>query len=505
MKFLFASALACQVSLVLTEPVADDLSNSLSEDSECVAPSGAAGQKSQCALNALQHRAKKIDLESGEGADLIEAARAFYSANTTAGSQLGAKDGIPPPKNANEHNGISWPTLKAPVNPGEPVHIFAIGDWGGMDGALNPPDGFPRMITYPGGHLPGPHVFPRSRLACTHDALTNCYFNGKKWCNPSCGYMQGVDDKAQLLVAEQFKKRAAIHNPAVVFNVGDNFYWGGIAKTCGTVPMNQINWATKHQFDSIFEGVYNGPGIDGKKWLSVLGNHDWGGRMFSAGWDQQMAYTWASDRWMMPALYWHQPIEFPGFTMDVYMVDSNHNDARWKALDKEHNICGMFYNKNGATCASAGGPRNLGDCLSWFKTLWSAEQAWLTEKIPQSQADWQIIVTHFPCDSTPGYWRSLHGRGLDLLVTGHRHDQETVKPFHRNALGGLACIVTGGGGGISSEDSPLPGHFVRHNWPNVDTQYGFFDFAVTKETISVESIDWKGNTVNSMVVHPSRR
>ena len=45
--------------------------------------------------------------------------------------------------------------------------------------------------------------------------------------------------------------------------VGDNFYWGGIEKTCGT-PMNELSYTAHHQFTQIFEGIYNGRGLDGK-------------------------------------------------------------------------------------------------------------------------------------------------------------------------------------------------------------------------------------------------
>ena len=45
----------------------------------------------------------------------------------------------------------------------------------------------------------------------------------------------------------------------------------------------RISYPTKHQFDQIFEGAYQGAGLSGKPWFSVLGNHDWGGFKFDNG------------------------------------------------------------------------------------------------------------------------------------------------------------------------------------------------------------------------------
>eukprot|EP00933_Yihiella_yeosuensis_P014893 TRINITY_DN13148_c1_g7_i1.p1 TRINITY_DN13148_c1_g7~~TRINITY_DN13148_c1_g7_i1.p1 ORF type:complete len:457 (-),score=87.48 TRINITY_DN13148_c1_g7_i1:8-1378(-) len=423
--------------------------------------------------------------------------------NLSEATSFAATKALPPPKTALAYNGIEWPSLTVGDPSGE-THVFVIGDWGGMDGSFVPPEGHHQIVAYPGGADPGPHVFPRSRPQCSHQELVDCYWPGKQ-CKAECGFLKGVDDKAQLLVAEQFQKRAALKDPKYILNVGDNFYWGGIELDCGSTPMNQIHSVTRHQFDQIFEGVYNGPGLSGKPWLSILGNHDWGGFHFGNAWDQQIAYTWASPRWIMPAVYWSIKVRYPAFTIDYFMLDSNMNDAKPPPEDPEHNICSEKYNRPGVNCAKADGPKSVKDCPAWFARKWAEQQPWVKSKLKESNADWQIILTHFPCDYQSSFYKQLHDKfGLDLLITGHRHDQELWKANQKGyagILGGLTCIVSGGGGGIASEESPLPGK-PTHGWVNVNTAYGFFDLTISKDKILIESIDYKGKVLDSTEVLP---
>merc|ERR1711972_128530 len=230
------------------------------------------------------------------------------------------------------------------------------------------------------------------------------------------------------------------------------------------------------------------------------GNHDWGGRVFNNGWDQQIAYTWASNRWVMPAPYWSQHVEFPdlGFSVDIFMLDSNFMDARDPSEDPEHNICSQLHNPAGASCSSADGPASIKACPAYFRSLWEEQKPWLQDRLSKSEADWQIVNTHFPCGHEAGFYRSLRAEyGLDLLVMGHRHDQE----LHSNSpmLGGMTCIVTGGGGGITSEASPASDESTWYG----EAQYGFYDITISKSQIFIESVNYDGKVVKTATVHPS--
>lgn len=402
-----------------------------------------------------------------------------------------------PPTTPLGYDGMTWPTMV--VEGKEPTHVFAIGDWGGMDGGFMPSeDSRFRIMIYEGGMEPGPHVFPRSRwnknhdaLLCSHKQFVACY--NREACHPGCGFEEGVDTQPQQLVAKAFNDRAQLKQPKYILNVGDNFYWGGIEKTCGTTPMSELSFEAEHQFNTIFNDMYPG----NVPWISALGNHDYGGWRFDNAWDQQIAYTWKNPRWVMPASYYKQTVLYPdqNFSVDIFVLDSNYPDALEPDKLQGHNMCSRDHNPVGATCAAAGGPKSIEDCPGWFKRRWEVQQQWVMEKLEESETDWQIISTHFPCGTDADWFQGLHTNlGLDLLVTGHRHDQELWDP---ELLGGLTCFVTGGGGGITSEASPMQ----KNEWYG-EAQYGFYDLTVTKEKIFIESINYDGKVLLTATVHP---
>lgn len=64
---------------------------------------------------------------------------------------------------------------------------------------------------------------------------------------------------------------------------------------------------------------------------------------------------------------------------------------------------------------------------------------------------------------------------------------------------GVACIVTGGGGGITSEATPNPNNTI--DWYG-EGQYGFYDLTISKTEILIESINYNGELLLTHKVYP---
>jgi hypothetical protein len=381
-----------------------------------------------------------------------------------------------------QHNGVA---LQDTCFSGEgPFHAFIIGDWGGMYG---------KSGLEAAKHLS--HRFERGQ-----------------------GFVYQIDVHPQLLVRDQMKYRAEHSKPDYILNVGDNFYWAGVEDWCGAgdISIPYSNGGTGvdkvNQFQEFYEKIYNGPGLDGKQWLGILGNHDYGGWLFNHAWDQMIGYTWSTQstgRWMTPSLYWRSTVRYPTFSVDYYFLDTN----VWDALDPHnyspHNICSLQHQGGQSNCP--GGLNSVWTCPGWFKDLWKKQKDWLAEVVPTSTADWRIVVTHFPPYFGMWDWKWMAKQHqFDLIVTGHRHSQFTrtvndkstliwpdwganaFKAGYTDFLDPVSWVVSGGGGGVTSEHAP-----DVNGW---DDQYGFMDLTLTKEELIVEAITHSGKLRRKMVI-----
>eukprot|EP00933_Yihiella_yeosuensis_P063497 TRINITY_DN66664_c0_g1_i1.p1 TRINITY_DN66664_c0_g1~~TRINITY_DN66664_c0_g1_i1.p1 ORF type:complete len:522 (-),score=123.55 TRINITY_DN66664_c0_g1_i1:331-1896(-) len=403
------------------------------------------------------------------------------------------------------YNGKAWAPL---CIEGKEEHFYAIGDWGGVCN-WNNGNKCQKGFSPISGEVPD----------AWKDKVAGMPFpmNNRK----EGVALQTIDYFAQQMVADRMRNRTQElkkmgKKPQFIINVGDNFYPGGLETHCGNT--DQTVAFSNHQFAQIFENVYPTEHIGNIEWWSVLGNHDYGGVCYLNGWDQQIYYTWKPDgRWIMPAQYWSRHVQFKTFDVDFWFLDSNIVDIY---QDPTHNICSKN-NNPGDLCkparlpgipeesCGAVGPKNPDDCKRWFRDLWKGELRWFRDGLKKSRADWQIVVLHHPPTHTPGdpsegtvlNWKSYAKKyGIDLIISGHQHNQRIYyKDTPRNgfSLEDTAWVITGGGGGITSEEGPLDNGF--------DGSYGFMDMKINLTNIQIASfthgglqgkmIVWKNVTV----------
>jgi len=370
---------------------------------------------------------------------------------------------LPMPNVAHSYNGHEDKRWHAPIrqNKAGYAHVFALGDWGAL--------------------LPS-HTTARRKAS-------------------------GWIPDAQFKVAGAMKRLARKVNPQYFLNVGDNFYWQGVTESCNDRP--HAAWGNaKHSFQQGWRSMYGW--LANKPWISCLGNHDYGGWMFTQGWPVQIGYSFVNHHWIMPARYYHKKMRHHGFTVEYFVTDSNAWDAKHPGQDEKHNIC-SYHNPAGASCGANGAMTSIWDCPNWFWKSHNMQKRWLKRKLRASTADWKIVVTHFPCGYDASFYKLLHLRyGLDLLVTGHRHQQELWHTGSKNSfiqsnmnkagMGSLTCFVTGGGGGVDAEAYKGVWYGDRDlKW------FGFFHLMIAKHHIRINMIGTSGRVDGRAIVHSRKK
>jgi len=347
-----------------------------------------------------------------------------------------------------------------------PHTVYIIGDWGGVM------------------YSEWAEVMPADRRA-------------KKFKKAHRVFIHGADDIAQQKVANQMKWHAAKDRVDYILNVGDNFYWGGIQASCSMEF--GAEGVGKQQWTKIYEWMYNGETLKDKQWLGVLGNHDYGGWNFLSAWDQTIAYTWGGEgtswRWFQPALYYKAGAIYEDFSIDYFFIDSNVFDALDPYQVPGHNICSSAHNPENKGCPKTG-PYNIWQCKWWFIKIWKEQMTWIETELEKSvhTTDWQIVVTHFPPNWGVDHWAYLCEKyGIDVYIAGHVHNQQLWSPwgpvpyldkFAHNPVGATAVVVSGGGGGITSEGVPS-----AEGW---DNEYGFMKMQLAKDEIIIRHVSHGG-------------
>lgn len=391
-------------------------------------------------------------------------------------------------------------------------HFFVIGDWGGMCGWGS-----------------GNECGNESVIYYDDRGMHNASAPRPMW-NRHGAYIMGIDDNAQQRVAEAMHHVAAEAQPEFVVSVGDHFYPGGVVEHCNGVGATYDFTKVPHQFQTTFEDIYNSPHYADKEWMGVLGNHDYGGVCVNMGWPQQIYYTWnqISRRWVLPAQYYHRNLRFSkggtddwdeeDFSIDMYFLDSNHADAGTR--DVHHDMCADKGNTDDTFyCDAFLGEGNRGDCAGtpglwgseelcsgYFHQMWQDQMAWLDEHLDKSTADWQMIVTHFPpnYDTLRDLTPHVEKYGIDLIMAGHSHLQQVwyQQEYAGYDIGDTAWVISGGGGGVSSEGPPAvdyskpctgPDHRDCDQATGYDDQYGFMDMIITKDHLTIKPYSWGTN------------
>ncbi len=281
----------------------------------------------------------------------------------------------------------------------------------------------------------------------------------------------GTGSERQIAVGNAMAEVCAQRGCDFALELGDNFYVSGVQSVDDA------------QFQSKFETPYAALQVP---IYVTLGNHDNsqgpGEGSANARGNYQVDYHYlagrSSDKFRMPARYYSftAPADSEAPLVEFFSLDSNPLTAILSDLDPNWNPI----------------------------TYGQEQQAWFSDALQTSKAQWKIAFAHHPYlsngihgnagnyDGVPALpiitasgqpWKNfleatMCAEGVDIYFQGHDHDLEWLKPV--DSCGKTHFIVSGAGEG------PRPfGNATRNEtfW-QADNQLGFFWFEISRDSMT---------------------
>lgn len=245
----------------------------------------------------------------------------------------------------------------------------------------------------------------------------------------------GTGGTAQREVADTLAQVRADWGLDLVLLLGDSFYPDGVHS------VDDPRWRTH------FEDVYDAGRLP-LPFYAVAGNHDYKQRI-----EAQVAYSYRSARWRMPARNYRFVEVAGGRRVAFFALDT-------AALDEPF----------------AGFPDGL---------------AWLDAALAATDADVKIVFGHYAMWSSRGRYGDnerlierlaplLRAHGVGLYLSGHEHHLELQRPRD-----GLVQVISGAGATNRDVD---PGPQTRF----ASSRMGFFWFEIGPDTVRVRAVSRDG-------------
>jgi tartrate-resistant acid phosphatase type 5 len=270
----------------------------------------------------------------------------------------------------------------------------------------------------------------------------------------------GADHQKE--VALQMGKTAYDIKSQFTIAAGDNFYPSGVIS----------QWDPLFKYS--FEDIYTAFSLQWD-WYPVLGNHD-----YKSNPDAEVAYSKISRRWKMPARYYSKLIAIPGDTASKVLflfIDTN-------------TLIPEFYSN------ADYGPN--------VRSQDSAKQKkWIAKELSNTSANikWKIVVGHHPMFTggsrtetydTKAIRNSLQPLfdkyAVDVFIAGHEHSlQHLVAGKTQHFISGAA-----------SERTAV--RLIPQS-KMAASAYGFMFFSVTKNALTVNTIDETGKIIYNSTIN----